>query len=424
MTGREVMSWWLVGCWALCGSAAEVTTLTGKKIDGGLTAISADSITQTTATGVVVTPLADVLIANLIPLDSKTTPDPKHTGIELTDGSVVYAASFTLKSEQLVVTLADNRTINIPLTAIASLQREAANPKLRKDWRELVNKRGNRDLLVIQKKVQLTEEEKKQQPGEEEKVVLEGLSGTVGAVDEQGDAISFELTSGRKVSPKLTRVHGLIFLRRLGEVPPMLCRVYDTNFNAWYATKVELKDGRLRLTTVSGVVVEYADLSVLHKLDFSKGKLTYLSDFEAKVEKAPPASGELGLLTGRFIRFQKDRNLALGDLRLGGVVYPKGLALMAGSSLTYQLNDEYKEFKTIIGIDDRMGAEDGVITDSKVQIFIEGDDRELFNATVKRLDKPRALTLGISNIKTLRIRVVADDFFTNHVNLADAKVNK
>jgi hypothetical protein len=84
------------------------------------------------------------------------------------------------------------------------------------------------------------------------------------------------------------------------------------------------------------------------------------------------------------------------------------------------LEGKYKEFKTIVGMDDMVGG------DGHPEVKIEGDGRELFTGTISRKDKRRELALDVKGVKQLRIVVTSSGLFDfgDHVDLADARLCK
>ena len=72
------------------------------------------------------------------------------------------------------------------------------------------------------------------------------------------------------------------------------------------------------------------------------------------------------------------------------------------------------------------GVDDGVETESRVEVLIEGDGRELFRGQTGRKEPPRPLALDVRGVRDLRITVRSTGLldFGAQASLADAKVNK
>ena len=70
--------------------------------------------------------------------------------------------------------------------------------------------------------------------------------------------------------------------------------------------------------------------------------------------------------------------------------------------------------------------DDGVETESRVDVLIEGDGRELFKGQASRKDPRRPLAVDVRGVRNLRITVRATGLldFGAQATLADAKVSK
>src|SRR5262249_53915326 len=154
--------------------------------------------------------------------------------------------------------------------------------------------------------------------------------------------------------------------------PPVLCKVSDTQRDVLAASKVSLGDTGVMVTTPAGVTVTFP-LTALARLDFSKGKLSFLSDLD-------PVQVKESSTEDRVDHYRRDKNLDNGPLTLAGKEYAKGLALHAFTELVYDIGGDYKELTAVLGIDDLVGVE------GQVRVLVEGDGKELFTAVVKRKD--------------------------------------
>jgi hypothetical protein len=343
------------------------------------------------------TPLVEVLDVDLqavaIPAGSK------YVDVELVDGSLLHSAQFALKNKDVELKLLAGQEVKLPLSAVAYVLNNAHEKAVRDEWKRITGNQGTRDLIAVKK-------------GDS----INTLDGTLGEGDAAGNTIGFELKGGdQPVRIKLERLHGMAFFRkREGNLEDPLCKLIDTSGNVLVVTKIAPgAAGSYTFTTGAGVKIEYP-APLLAKLDFSKGKLTYLSDLEpAKVVESSGLEGT--------DHIKRDKNLDGGPLRINGVAYTKGLAVPATTELIYDIGGDYKSFKAVVGFDDQVGG------DSNVQILVEGDGREIYKTALKRADKKKIdLNLDIKNVKNLRIVVKSADLLDlgYHVNFADAKVSK
>ncbi len=378
--------------------AADLTTLSGKKFTGDVTSINAQGITLKAATGDVTTSLTDAL---LVELGSITSIQTKFTEVELIDGSVLHCLAVTLKRQQAELTLHGGTVLNVPLASVSSLLNDANDPKVRQEWLQLIRKRGQYDLLAVRSDGK-----------------LDALDGTFGPGNDAGDAIEFSLASAeQKLNPKLARVQGLVFVRKpVADAPTTPCRVTDTAGNLIVARHVHTEGDAVIVEPVGGGSVRYPSLKSLARLDYSKGKLAYLSDLEP-IEKDQSSTEDL------VFPFRRDRNLYGGQLRLSGVAYPKGLAIHSRTVLTYDIGGDYNEFRATLGVDDVVRSENG--TPVLLRVTIDGDGRELFRGDVRDRDAPKPIAVDVKNVRRLKITVAAPLLdLGNQVDLCDARVSK
>ncbi len=391
----------LAGCFLFLASsvcAADLTTLSGKKLTGDVTSISGQGIALKTTGGDVTTALADVL---LLELGSITSSQAKFTEVELIDGSVLHCSAVAFKQQQTELTLHGGTVLNVPLASVSSLLNDANDPKVRQEWLQLVRKRGQYDLLAVRSDGK-----------------LDALDGTFGPGSDTGDAIEFSLASAeQKLNPKLARVQGLVFVRKpVADAPTTPCKVTDTAGNLIVARHVRTDGDAVIVEPVGGGTVRYPSLKSLARLDYSKGKLAYLSDMEP-VEKEQTSTEDL------VFPFRRDRNLYGGPLRLNGVNYAKGLAIHSRAVLTYDIAGDYNEFRATLGVDDVVRSENG--TPVLLRVIIEGDGRELFRGDVRNRDAPKPVAVDVKNVRRLKITVAAPLLdLGNQVDLCDARVTK
>jgi hypothetical protein len=382
-------------------AGADLQTLSGKTISGQLAALDRQTVVVRTAGGETIrVPVAEVL--QLVqPTTSEVVRGP-YTAVELADGTVLQCSTVTVKDNSIELTVIPGIKVTMPLTAIFTVLRDGQDPKLRQDWRDFLSKRGRLDMVVVRS---------------EDK--LNGLEGAFGRGT--GDAIEFTPTaSGEKRNVRLNRAQGLIFVQKPDpNAPAPLCKLTDDSGNYFVAADILLNADGLVVTTVSGARIALPDAKRLVKLDFSKGKLAYLSELTPSRDAVTLAT-EDDELYARLVRYRKDANLDNQPIRLGGKQYEKGITLHAGTQLVFDIGGEYKEFRADLGVDD------SVETESPVNVLVEGDGRELFRGRTSRNDPRRPLLVDVRNVKDLRISVRSTGLldFGGQASLAGAKVSK
>jgi hypothetical protein len=228
-------------------------------------------------------------------------------------------------------------------------------------------------------------------------------------VDAEGKKIKFKHETGDKNIP-LENLHGLIFYRLEAAQGNPLCRAIDQQGNVLTAAKIAFDGKAYTLTTTFGAKITLA-ADALSKLDFNMGKLTYLSDMEpAKVVEKSGA----GLVT----HYRKDVNLD-GEPIILERQHAKGLSLHAFTQLEYNLAGKYKEFKAILGVDQRVGA------DSQALVTVHCDGVERFKGTITAKET-KSLAISVRDVNILRVTVSSRNFLDlhDHVTLADARVSQ
>ena len=397
---------------ALSGAlAADVTTLAGRTVTGDLVAIDAAFVTIREAAGP-----TKLLVKELAVVEMRKPPVPpkevKFDELELTDGSVLRLTKLLVRGKQVEPTLLTHSEpltapkVELPLGAAFSYLRNADDIKARDDWKKLLAGRGKRDLFVV-----------RAADG------LNPLAGTVLEGTEAGDALSFEREDGAKVNLKLTRASGGIAFNQptRDQVPPTLCKVTDAFGNTLVATQLAVTDGTLKVTTVSGATVTYAELNAVVKLDFRQGNLTYLSDLDAVVEYAPPEKdGLLGEQFGYQRKLARDRSLDGSDVTLDGKKFARGVSLPPDCVATYKLGGDYREFKAVVGILDGANRESW-----SLRLRIEVGGRAVFDEVIPKSAKPREVVLNVKDAKELRVVVERVGLFAgDQINLGDARLQK
>jgi len=254
---------------------------------------------------------------------------------------------------------------------------------------------------------------------------IQGLPCTLGEGDETGETIELTATIGGEVvtrKRKLLGVHGLIFRRTLDpKAPPIACKLLDTVQDVVMVSGVQFTAKNVTVTTPAGAKLEFPTDQVA-RLDYTKGRLDYLSDLEALtlVTRSNVEDGDKPeqLHVYKDVSFKPERK----QIQMGGTTFAKGLALRPYSEMVFDLKGEYRDFSAVVGL------EDGVGSDGPVVLVIEADGTELVSLKLDASDKKRfqEVKRTIKDVQRLRIVVKSGDLFDlgKHVVLADAKVSK
>ncbi|HEY1191359.1 MAG TPA: NPCBM/NEW2 domain-containing protein [Gemmata sp.] len=398
-----------------CGrdaSADDVTTSAGKKITGELVAVDADSVTIAVGSNKAQMPTRDLVG---ITFGNEVAPLPKDVStfseLELTDGSTFRVSAFALKGKQIVAELfpgpkgAAVPKLDIPMSAVFSAMKRADDAKVRDNWKQMLARRGKRDLYVVPEENGFT-----------------FIPGTVlgGGADEKGRPfVTFEKEAGEKDDLSLRNAGGLVFHQpQPASVPATLCKVTDVFGNSLTAHAIAFAPNGVTVTTVSGVKVVYTSTASLVKLDYALGNVAYLSDLSPQLDVPEVPAEEKRL--NQPAPYIKDQSFSNEQIKLDGQVFPKGVTIAPDTVATFNLGGDFSQFKATAGID-----ENGANATSSARLTIEADGQVLFSGVLKRKEKAKGLVLAVKGVKQLRIIVETDTPLNgNYVTLADARVQK
>jgi hypothetical protein len=383
----------------------QLRTLTDTPVSGELVGVNAKSVIFKVAGNKVETAVDQVLSVDIAsaPKAPPTEKDAEYIDVELTDGTLLHCGQFAIKGKEVQLTLLSGQAVKFPLADLRWYLTEAHDRTFREDWERYLAKKTNFDQLVVQTGP----------------TSLDAVEVSIVKIDNKGENIDFVLKRRPGVLSKpLATIHGVIF--ESGPNPdaaPVVCKVFDINANLIIASAVTLEGDKVNVTTPNGVKFELTRAS-LAKLDYTGGKLVYLSDWDSKKMKVTESDTLVP-----FNRLRLNKNLDNGPLRLPGhAPFIKGLALHSPTAIEFDLAGDFREFKAIIGVDELVGGRD-VIT----KIVIKGDGKELKTYEVSRKDKEALdVRLNIQNVKSLTIEVSSPELLNlgHHVDLADARVSK
>jgi hypothetical protein len=392
----------------VCASVAladppELRPLKGEKIKGDLLGLTDKEIVLQVDGKPVATPVEGTL---QLDFRAPTSPTGTYSQVELADGSVLRCSKVEFKGKNAVLTLVSGQVATVPMTLLGTVMHEANDVKLVAAWKDLLGTTKRSFDVLVRKK---------------DSGSLGYLEGTFYDASDDGKTIDFKPKDKDDKTPvAVEKVHGIIFSRVPDpNMPGRLCEVLDTQGARLFAKSAALKDGKVTVETQCGAKVAFAP-EALARLDYSKGKLTYLSEMALAQVKVVQVSQQ-----GRTPEFRRNRNPDnTGDIRVAGQKYDKGLVMHSRTEATFDLGGDYREFKAVLGIDDNVtqGSEEPVL------VRVEGDGNELKTFEVTRKAGAISVNLNIKDVQKLRI--IVDKSPENIlglgsiVDLADAKVSK
>lgn len=383
----------------------EAETLDGRRVVGAMTELTPERLTlagkdQTT-----------VALKTLLTVSPKQKPTLATDGgeilLETADGGVILAKQYTSHGRQATITLPDGTVVETATAMIQTVRcgnvaaSRGADP-FSGEWTRLAGEKNDSDLLVIRGKNN-----------------VDYQKGVLRDVTEK--AVSFDL-DGEVLPVKRAKVYGFIYHHGPpAELPRAVCTIVDAAGSVWPAKSVSLANGKLQWTTPVGIVVSQS-LEAIAKIDFSAGKLVYLSDLKPDTIAWTPyfGVGEPSAAMRQFHKPRFDVGFDSKPLQLGGVTYRKGLAVRARTEIVYHLPERFGRFQATVGIDD------AVRPAGKVRVTIQGDQKTLLETDIAGTAPPRPIDLDMNHSRRLTILVDFSGVLASgdHLLLGNARVSK
>ena len=396
--------WMIAGALLAAPPEVEVKTLAGKQLSGQLVELSPRQLTLTLDGQAVALPVSE--LASLYV--SKREPSAERISgmtVTLVDQSVIRATDYRSNQATARLQLADQNVLEVPTKLIRSIlfaNHPEGEQKLAGQWSNIVANKAAADVLVLRKGGS-----------------LDYLEGVLGDVDQ--DIVKFQLDA-EVIPVKRAKIEGLVYYHpQHSDIESAAYEV--TTADGWRlrAQSVALSGGKLQIKTTAGLSVE-RPLEALAAIDFSAGKIQYLSDLEPEATKFTPYFGlkrELPSLTA-FYQPRRDKGFEQNPLRVGDTTYAKGLALHSRTQLTYRLGGQFRQFKAVAGIDETVRPR------GDVRLELTGDGKILWNATIKGTQPATQLNLDVTGVRRLEILVDfgGDLDLADYLNLYDARVIK
>jgi hypothetical protein len=382
----------------LCAAPAwsdDLTTITGKgNLSGALEKITDADIVLKSDDKQVPTPLAQVLDLKL--RDARKVPAAEtYLEVHLADESLLRCSRVTLGNKEAQLVLTTGVAVKVPMPAILTVLRDAQEGALKSQFDKLKRDKKRTDRIFARGAGGLNP-----------------IAGALGAVDEAKQTIKFRPEGKDEIELGLEKLQGLQFAAIDVPAAAALCKVIDLDGNVLVASKLSYDAGQATVTTPYGHKVAIEN-KLLAKLDFNFGRLTFLSDLDARIPES--------VLLGGFSPVRKDANLDGNPIMLQDKKYDKGLSMYAGAEVEYALSGKYKKLSALLGVDSRI-AEEG---QGEVTLKIYCDNEEKFSQKVSTA-APVPINLNIQDVFLLRIVVVGSNFtnYSGHATLANAQVSQ
>jgi hypothetical protein len=382
----------------------EARTLDGRGAEGKLVELDERHLVVETSEG-----RSELPLETLATVTAKAPPAPPATKpvllVELVDETSLAAVEYTVSDGTAHVTTAGGARLDVPTRGIRWVRFRAPGgeeDKLAKQWSEVIQSKADGDLLVVRKADALD--------------YHEGVQGNVDA-----ETCHFEIDSD-KVPVNRQKVEGIVYFHPSeAELAESTGHAYAGDGSRLSVAKAKLGGGALELSTPVGLSLSLP-LDQVARLDFTAGKVAYLSDLEPEAASYVPYFGfknELPALDEPY-RYRRDVGFDHGPLRLDGKTYRKGLALHSRTVLAYRLPGKFRLFQATLGIDDSARPAGSALVE------IKADGKSIWRNDVSGDQPASELELEIGGAKRLEIVVdFGDDLdIGDRIDLCEARVTK
>jgi hypothetical protein len=392
----------------LAGPQVSVSRLLGEPLEGELQAIDPTQLVVNVAGVEQAVELADVLQIDFANTRS-AEPAAARERIELADGSRITGTVFTWLPPDANLQGTEAEPMRLPSEAVTAVRWGNA-AALSKRWNELRSEPRSTDLLVVYR---------------QERTALEGIEGVVEEVTAK--TVEFKL-DGEPLSAPREKVFGILFVRSEANAAAAApIKLTSTGGEILLPTSVELEAEELIATTAWGFSRRLR-LSDLKRLDYSAGKVLYLSEIDSlqlawnSPTPAPPnLSAKFDLNDWALAR---DESLLSGPLMLPSDDKPssrrfrRGLSLRAGVTATFARPAEFSRLRATVAIDP------GAAEVGDTELIIQADGAELQRISVTGTQvTPLDVELGACQQLTLIVEA-GDSPTGDIVNLGDARFSK
>jgi NPCBM/NEW2 domain len=401
--------------------AAEITAvrLDGASVTGELKSWDKSRVILEVATGEESLAVKDLLSLRWVQDVPATSPEAKSPiEVELSDGTVMPVTEFTLSRSKASARLVNSasgeaQALALDRKQIAAVRLAPIAGELVDQWKEIRAMELATDMLVLLKR-----------NGQS----LDYAEGVIG--DVSPETVHFKLDED-ELQIDRSKVAAFVFYQREASLDSDSYFVVEgrDGLKANVA-KATLNGESLAMVTAGGTKFNWP-LDEIVAVDFSAGKLAYLSDLDpASVTTTPLISLPVGAsLSANYHEPRRDKSAYGGPLTLGPTndasdavtrSYMKGLAARSRTEIVYRLPAGYRRLSSMVGIDPATRA------NGKVRLKVLGDDQPLFDEELAGTEPPRELNVEIDGVKRLKLIVdYGDNLDTGDwLNMCDLRISK
>ena len=397
----------------LAPTDSKISMLDGQTHSGALSAISAADVEITENGALMKLPIDDVMTIEF----SGTVPAASDESqmLYFSDGSQLHSTSIARTAKSLTAQTVLFGAIDAKVDAIHAVRLQADSPSYTQQWSTFLKRDAEKDNLVVAKR---------------DGSGLDFLAGIVSNVT--AEKVEF-LLDGETIPVPAERVYGIVFGRPAGSqtgttgpnVPIQLTSVAGDVFNA---KTITLEGDQLKADSAWGQLVS-VPMTQLQKIDLSSGRIQFLSEMPAVVERFDGLDPENSLFAGLIapeqqqLLFGPQRNVTIerqARLRLRGREFTRGLCIHSRSEMQWKLEERFSAMDCIVGVDDEVAFNGS----HAVALKITGDDNVLFEKLIATTDDPVPLRLSLEGVSTLTILVDFGDGSSvcDWLDIADARL--
>jgi NPCBM/NEW2 domain len=375
-------------------SQVDANLLDGTQVKGELKSLSSEEALFVIGKEEKKVPVSSLLEIIYPESDESDSDDKEILEIQLTDETSFFSNEVLIENNDVLITSPDVGKTVLHLDTVSNIRLGAGDNNIIDSWEILCSRNHKQDLLVIRK-------------GD----ILDHLDGTITSITKE--KINF-LLDGSEISANRKKIFGLIYARKPIANTNSVCKAVLQNSSIMNLASIirSVDDSFYQAELSVGGEIKIP-IDSLKRLDFSLGKIQYLSDMKpVEVVYTPFFDVKW--------EYQKDRNMDGGPIRLERKKYEKGLCIHSKTYLRYRLAGNYRRFQAVMGIDD------SVKKLGNVHVVISADTKQLIKTDVSGDDDPREIDLDVSGVRDLIILV---DFGSNldisdHLDLANARLIK
>ena len=381
----------------LLGLPVEATRLDGQRTSGELKGLTGSALLIQGTSGPVEIPVTELQEVRLSATGGTLAPQQ----VRLTDETLLAGETVTIAAGTLTLASAELGTLTLPTEKVQSVLLAPVDAAQTAAWEEMRKKVSQSDLLIVRK-------------GEN----LDFVGGTIGSVE--AGAVTL-LSRGREVKVPREKIVGVVYATHKLSPGSPACEVVTSNGSRLRVKGIEILEGQARLDLTAGTELTFP-VEALRSLDFGLGRIVPLMKTLTR-QTLPPGVSEATVAVRNHA--YSPSTLQKIPLRLGNKEYSDGLLIHPQTKLEFTLNRQYRQLRTVVGIDEN--ASDRARFAPVVLVRILADGKPLWEQSVRWDAAPVNLDLDVADVRNLEIVTSTEDGKIGplrHVDLADAKLIK